>query len=74
MGRRRSLHLLFGLDIGNIVGIKSMTSLEEAVLGGHQITPEEDSWVTVICGVGATISAFSPTPNFLVDKLGQRVQ
>lgn len=64
--------MLFGLDIGYIAGIKSMSSFEDDVLGGEEITPEQDSNITMIFGVGAAIAAFPPILDFLVGRLGRK--
>jgi len=64
--------LLFGLDIGYISGVKSMDSFERDVLGGRSITASEDSSVTMIFGVGASIAAFPLIVNFVVDLLGRK--
>lgn len=64
--------MLFGLDIGYIAGIKSMASFEDDVLSGQEITPAQDSNITMIFGVGAALAAFPPIINFLVDRLGRK--
>jgi len=62
----------FGLDIGYIAGIKEMDSFKNDVLNGKEITPSQDSQITMIFGVGAAISAFPPIIYMAVDKLGRK--
>eukprot|EP00425_Heterocapsa_triquetra_P000497 CAMPEP_0195052334 /NCGR_PEP_ID=MMETSP0448-20130528/1680_1 /TAXON_ID=66468 /ORGANISM="Heterocapsa triquestra, Strain CCMP 448" /LENGTH=534 /DNA_ID=CAMNT_0040081455 /DNA_START=67 /DNA_END=1671 /DNA_ORIENTATION=+ len=64
--------MLFGLDVGYIAGVKSMVSFENDVLGGRKITDSEDSWITMIFGVGAAVAAFPPIINWVVDTLGRK--